>query len=52
MSLTQLDEHEIFSVAVHIQDAKAREVYLAQACGSDMALFERVSSLVLNQANT
>ncbi|MCS7471590.1 protein kinase [Stieleria sp. ICT_E10.1] len=46
MSLTHLDEHEIFSVAVHIQDPQAREVYLAQACGNDMALFDRVSSLV------
>ncbi len=46
MSASPLDEHAVFSVAVRIPDCEAREAYLAQVCGADVALFDRVQSLL------
>ena len=46
MPASQLDEHEIFSVAVKISDPEAREAYLAQICENDANLLDRVMALL------
>src|SRR5947207_2493749 len=46
MIQAQLTEEDIFKVAVTIPSAQARNIYLAQACGDDPALLQRVVALL------
>ena len=46
MSDTPLDEEAIFKVAYQIASPQARADYLAQICGADRALFDRVAMLL------
>ena len=41
-----MDEHTLFSAALECDTPAARDAYLAQACGSDVELRERVESLL------
>ncbi len=42
----QLDEESIFDVAIQLECSQGRASYLQQVCGNDLALMERVKSLL------
>ena len=46
MATNQLDEEVIFNTARKIESAEARAEYLAQMCGDDASLRDRVDVLL------
>jgi serine/threonine protein kinase/tetratricopeptide (TPR) repeat protein len=46
MNEPNLQEEEIFKLALKIKPAKARETYLKQVCGENHALFDRLMTLL------
>ncbi len=47
MDVKKLDDQAIFEVARKISSREARQAYLAQICGEDMATAERIKALLL-----